>query len=396
MDALVKPPVFTGIPIVDADTHLAETYDLWTSRAPAKYKDRVPQVKEDKDGVLAWFLDGDIRLGAAHPICTIKKDGTKIYGMDLVNYKFNEVYEGAHSAKARVAYMDQHGITAQVIYGNLLGFGNQKGLGADVDLRNVVTEIWNDAMAEFQAESGNRILPMALMPWWDMDLCVKEAQRCLDMGLRGINTHAAPENNGLPPLGDKHWAPLWDLCAEAEAPVNFHIGGGFDSHDWFGTGGWPSQNPLERLAYGSTLLYFANCQLFTNIFISQFLEDFPKLKLVSVESGVGWIPFILESVTYQMNEAQMKMKMTPKEIFQRQIYACSWFERENLVEDARRIGIDNCMFQTDFPHPVCLYPDALGYMADAASKFTEEERRKVFGGNAAKLYKIDFDKIDTV
>ena len=392
MDAMVKPPVLTGIPVVDADTHLAEPYDLWTSRASAKYRDRVPQVK-DVDGQLAWFLDGDIRMGPANPICTILKDGTKSYGMEITNFKFGDVFEGSHNTKARLAYMDQAGITAQIVYPNLLGFGNQKGLGADVDLRNVTTRIFNDAMAEMQAESGNRIMPMALMPWWDMDLAVAEARRCYDMGLRGINTHACPENNGLPELGDKHWSPLWDFCSETGMPVNFHIGGGFDSHDWFGVGGWPSQQPTERLAFGSSLLFTANCTLFINIFISRFLENFPKLKLVSVESGVGWIPFILEAVEYQMKEGRIPMKMTPKELFQRQIYACSWFERENIVGDVRRLGVDNVMWQTDFPHPVCLYPDALEYMAPSAAEFTEEERRKFFSGNAAKVYNIDFDAL---
>jgi len=312
MDKYVKPASLIGIPVVDADTHLAEPYDLWTSRAPAKYRDRVPQVKE-VDGVLSWFIDGDIKMGPAFPVCTILKNGKKAYGMQITDFKWDDVYEGSHSAGARLAYMDSAGIVAQVVYPNLLGFGNQKSMGVDLELRNVTTTIFNDAMAELQAESGNRILPMALMPWWDMDVCVAEAKRCHEMGLRGINTHAAPQNNGLPDLGDKHWSPLWDFCSEAEVPVNFHIGGGFDSSEWFGVGGWPSQNSTERLAFGSSLLFTANCTLFVNIFISRFLEKFPKLKLVSVESGVGWIPFILEAVEYQMKEGHIDMKMSPKE-----------------------------------------------------------------------------------
>jgi uncharacterized protein len=394
MDALIKPPSLVGVPVVDADTHLAEPYDLWTSRAPARFKDRVPQVKNDENGKPTWFINGDVKMGPAFPVCTILKDGTKAFGMDMVNFTWDNVYEGSHDVNARLAYMDSAGISAQVVYPNLLGFGNQKSMGVDSELRNITTEIFNDAMAEMQKDSGDRILPMALLPWWDIDLAVKEARRCKDMGLRGVNTNAAPHSTGFPELGDKHWSPLWDFCAEAEVPVNFHIGGGFDSTAWFGEGGWPSQNENERLAYGSTLLYYANCTLFANIFISQFLENFPKLKLVSVESGVGWIPFLLEAVEYQMREAQMTIKNSPKDIFRRQIYACSWFERDNLVHDARVLGVDNVMFQTDFPHPVCLYPDALQYMEPAAEQFTEEERRKVFGENAASVYKIDFDKID--
>jgi predicted TIM-barrel fold metal-dependent hydrolase len=391
MDALVKPPSLMGIPVVDADTHLSETYDLWTSRAPQKYKDRVPQVKT-VDGEAIWVIDRDKKMGPAFPVCTIRKNGTKAYGMELTTWKFEDAFEGAHSVAQRLAYMDGAGICAQIVYPNLLGFGNQKAMDVDSDLRNVTTTIFNDAMAELQAESGDRIFPMALMPWWDINLAVKEAQRCHAMGLRGINTNAEPQNTGLPELGDKHWAPLWDLCSGAEIPVNFHIGGGFDSTDWFGEGNWPSQDSTAKLAFGSSLLFFSNFRLLTNIFISRFLEDFPKLKLVSVESGVGWIPFMLEAVEYQMREAKIDFKISPAEIFKRQIYGCSWFERENLVHSARVLGVDNVMFQTDFPHPVCLYPDALNYMASAADQFTPDERRKVFGGNADALYKIGLDR----
>ena len=369
MDAFVKPDALTGIPVIDADTHHAEPYDLWTSRAPAKYKDRVPQVKE-VDGELCWVIDGDKRMGPAFPTCTIRRDGTKAYGMELTTWKFDEVFEGSHNAKARVAYMDSAGISAQICYPNLLGFGNQKGMGVDPDLRLATTKIYNDAMAEMQAESGNRIYPMALLPWWDMKETIAEAERARAMGLRGVNTHSEPQNNGYQVLSGDYWTPLWDFLEDTGMPLNFHIGGGFSSHEWFGEGYWPNQTPTEKLAFGSSLLFFANYRLFANIFISRWLESRPKLKIVSVESGVGWIPFLLENIEYQMKEARSDYQASPTEIFKRQIYACSWFERKNLVEDARRIGTDNVMFQTDFPHPVCLYPDALDYMSEAAATFT--------------------------
>jgi predicted TIM-barrel fold metal-dependent hydrolase len=391
MNIYVKPASLIDIPVIDADTHLAEPYDLWTSRAPAAYRARVPQVKQ-VNGENIWVIDGDKKMGPAFPICTIRRNGEKAYGMEMNSWSFEDAFEGAHSAKQRLAYMDSAGIVAQIVYPNLLGFGNQKAMGVDADLRNVTTQIFNDAMAELQQESGDRLLPMALMPWWDIALCLKEAERCRDMGLRGINTNSEPHTKGLPVLGDKHWKPLWDFCSETGMPVNFHIGGGFDSHEWFGEGGWPTQDPTARLAYGSSLLFFSNFRLLTNIFISRWLEEFPKLKLVSVESGVGWVPFMLEAVEYQMREAKIDYKISPTELFKRQIYACSWFERGDLVHNARLVGVDNVMFQTDFPHPVCLYPNALEYMSQAAESFTEEERRKVFGANAAKLYNIDFSR----
>ena len=48
-----------GLRVIDADTHLTEAHDLWTKRAPAKYKDRVPHVV-DVEGKPMWYVD-DVR-----------------------------------------------------------------------------------------------------------------------------------------------------------------------------------------------------------------------------------------------------------------------------------------------------------------------------------------------
>ena len=76
MNMPVRPDVLKGVQVIDADTHITEVHDLWTSRATAAYRDRVPQVKE-VNGELAWFIDGDQRMGPAMTACCIRKNGEK-------------------------------------------------------------------------------------------------------------------------------------------------------------------------------------------------------------------------------------------------------------------------------------------------------------------------------
>ena len=393
MNMTVKPPVLQGVTIIDADTHIAEVYDLWTSRAPAAYKSRVPQVKS-VDGELAWVIDGDTKMGPAFATCCIRRDGSKSIGSEFTKWKFEDAFEGAYDPKARVAYMDGAGITAQIAYPNLLGFGNQKSMGVDADLRYVTTQIYNDAMLELQKASGNRIYPQALMPWWNLDQCLAEAERCHKLGSRGINLNSNPQNHGLPVLSDKHWYPLWELCIDKDLPVNFHIGGGFENSSWFGTGGWIKDNTTAQLAFGSSMMFVSNYQVLANILISRMLERFPTLKIVSVESGVGWIPFMLECLEYHMQSEKIAYDVPLSDVFQRQMYGCCWFESRRIVETTRSLGTNNVMIQTDFPHPVCQYPDSLNFMAKAAAGFTPEERVKVFGGNAAKVYNIPVNELN--
>jgi predicted TIM-barrel fold metal-dependent hydrolase len=392
MNIAVKPDALQGVHVIDADTHITEVHDLWTSRATPSYRDRVPQVKE-VNGELIWVIDGDKRMGPAQTSCCIRKNGEKTFGMDLTRMKIDQIFEGAYDMKARVAFMDSAGISAQIAYPNLLGFGNQKAMVADHDLRLVTTKIFNDASAELQATSGNRVFPMALLPWWDIKESVIEAERCAKMGFRGININSMPETQGFPVLGDPVWAPLWDVCAEYSLPVNFHIGGGMENTDWYGSGGWPTDDPRLKMAFGSSQMPLTNFRILSNILLSRFLEKFPKLKIVSVESGVTWIPFMLESLEYQMHDQGIKYEVPLFEIFKRQIYACTWFDKRLMPETARYVGIDNILYETDFPHPTCVYPDPLNFIADTASDFTEEERTKIFGLNAARLYNIPLESL---
>jgi predicted TIM-barrel fold metal-dependent hydrolase len=351
----------------------------------------VPQVKEI-NGELGWYM-GDFRMGPAQTSCCIKKDGQKTFGMDLTRMKIADIYEGAYDVPARLAYMDASGISAQIAYPNLLGYGNQKSMGVEPELRLVTTQIFNDANAELQAASGDRIFPMALLPWWDIKASVAEAERCQKMGFRGINLNPDPQNQGYPVLGDKVWDPLWEVCTHYELPINFHIGGGMENTDWYGAGGWPSDDPRVKMAFGSSQMPVTNYRVLSNILLSLFLDRWPKLKIVSVESGVTWIPFMLESLEYQMRDQGIKYETPLFEVFKRQIYACTWFDKRLMPEASRVLGIDNILYETDFPHPTCVYPDPIKFVTEVAEGFTPEERRKVFGQNAAKLYKIDLDKI---
>lgn len=291
-----------GIKVIDVDTHLTEPHDMWTSRAPAKWKERVPQVKM-VDGKRQWVIDGDHPMAVANPSSVVRPDGAKARGIEFLKWEIEEVHPGSYDVKSRLAFMDGEGIWAQIIYPNLLGFGGLRAATLDPELRVLCTQIFNDAMADVQQQSGNRIFPMALMPWWDIDATIKEVQRCHAMGLKGINTNSSPHDHKVPDLGEPHWDPLWEICSDLNLPINFHIGSSTEGIDWFGKAPWPSQSVDRRIALGSTMLFMHNAQIFANIIYSGLLERFPKLKFVSVESGVGWMPFLLETLDYELEEA---------------------------------------------------------------------------------------------
>jgi predicted TIM-barrel fold metal-dependent hydrolase len=378
--------------VVDADTHLSEPWDLWTSRAPAKYKDRLPQVHE-VDGVHQWIFDGT-PVGPAGAVSVIDPDLKKHLGWGfMAESHVDEVAAAASQVGPRLALMDQQRIWAHLVYPNAIGFGGQQlGSVGDLQLRHLAVQMFNEAMAELQADSGNRIFPMAVLPWWDRDLVLHEVSRIKHMGLVGVNTVADPQEYGLPDLSNEFWTPMFEALAGSGLPLNFHIGASATQASYFGTASWPTRNDDEKLALGSAMLYLSNARIFANFVYGGILERHPELHLVSVESGVGWLPFFLQALDYQLLETapdtRKALSLKPSEYFRRQCYACFWFESDLLVEHIKYLGEDNCLFETDFPHPTCLYPDPVERVLEVFEGESDDFKRKVLGLNAARVYHL--------
>ena len=385
------PSVFEGLRVIDADTHLTEPRDLWTSRAPAAFRDRMPRVENVK-GRPTWIVE-DIRLGLAGGSAVVDREGHKVPGTEFIGWSFDDVHPGAYSVPERLAAMDDQGIWGQIVYPNTFGFGGQ-GFGriTDAELRLQIARTFNDAMADIQRESGGRLMPMAVIPWWDVDASVGEAARARELGLHGINTTSAPHAHGQPDLGTSHWDPLWEACADLGLPVNFHIGASESDMDWFGTVGWPSLDFDQKIALGSAMLYLNNGGVLANLVYSGVLERHPTLQVVSVESGVGWLPFFMHALDYQVGEmsptSAAVLSMAPSDYFRRQVYSCFWFERQGIQQAIDAIGHEHLMFETDFPHPTCTYPDGLERAAEALAGMDQAVVADLLGGNATRLYRI--------
>jgi predicted TIM-barrel fold metal-dependent hydrolase len=141
------------------------------------------------------------------------------------------------------------------------------------------------------------------------------------------------------------------------------------------------------------MIYLGNARIIANFVFGGIFERHPRLKMVSVESGIGWMPFFLEALDYQQLEtaptSKTRLSLTPTEYFRRQCAGCFWFEASPLlIPHIKWLGEDNCLFETDFPHPTCLYPDPIERAMKVFEQETDDFKRKVFGGNAARIYNL--------
>ncbi len=376
-----------SMPIIDIDSHFTEPADLWTSRAPSRFKDSAPRLIDDpeNDGGQFW-VSGDVRLSPPG-LCVIRPDRSKALGIFTLT-NMDEMTPAATHVDARLRAMDELGIAIQVVFPNVLGFAGATIMRIeDPELRLFCTTAYNDAASELQKASGGRLFAQALLPFWDIDAAAKEIERAHDeLDLTGFNMIDNTAQWDLPSLHEPHWDPLWSRAEERGMPCNFHIGaGGVDIGAV-----WPGINPDHYLATLSCTFFLNNCRTISNLIFSGLLDRYPKQKFVSVESGIGWIPFMLQAIEYQMNESMPNggaMKLRPTEYFRRQIYASFWFEKD-AARAVNEIGEDNVMFETDFPHPTCLYPNVREHVDASLAGLSEKAQRKVLYENAARVYQL--------
>jgi predicted TIM-barrel fold metal-dependent hydrolase len=378
----------SGIPIVDVDTHYNEPPDLWTSRAPARLRDRVPRLVRGDDGLQHWVIETGSMLMPQPGVCVIRSDGSKVFGDQSLKH-LDEMHPGATDPAARLAFMDEHGIRMQILYPNLIGFAVtafMKGV-RDLGLRTFCVQAYNDHMAEVQVRGRGRLYPQAMIPIWDMDQAVAELCRVHDqLGMTGIIVPSGPETYGLPTISNPYFDPLWSAAQERGIPVNFHIGGGGAN-----LSPWDTSDSSAAFAMISSLAISSNVRCVVNLIFSGLLDRFPRLNFVSVESGMNWIPFVLEMCEYQFDENGVKsLELRPTEYFRRQIFASYWFEKSprHAIEC---LGDANLMFETDFPHPTCLYPSIREHVEASLGDLEPRVQRRILCENAARVYGLSLE-----
>jgi predicted TIM-barrel fold metal-dependent hydrolase len=381
---------------IDSDTHLTEPADVWTSRVPAKWKDKVPNVRWVNDGKSQCWFVGDKQM---YDVGSSANAGwPEPFPSHPPTYA--TAHPASYDAKARLEYMDSIGCWAQVVYPNVGGFGSQEFLKmGDSELMLACVQAYNDFQRDWAEPDPRRFVTMIALPFWNVEQAVKEIERSAKKGHKGVLFTAAPQDYGLPVLADRHWDPLWAAAQAHDLPISFHIGSGDfleESKDNYTQKRLKADGWAVTYARTTTNLLLANAMQLGDLLLSGVLARYPTLKFVSVESGIGWIPFLLESTDYHFKAADVRgarpeFKMLPSEYFHRQVYGCYWFEKGVSDELLDKVGIDKIMFETDFPHVTCLYGNVDESIEAGIGDKPESVKRRILFDNAAELYKVDLN-----
>jgi predicted TIM-barrel fold metal-dependent hydrolase len=380
-------PSLAGIKIVDCDTHFMEPPDLFTARAPAVYKDKVPRHRR-VNGVDRWFV-GDRDFGSIGGN-VIRPDHNKLLGR-LAFPTFEQGHPGAYEVKPRLQAMDDLGIHAQICYQNsgVTQAGSLMALG-DEGLANAILNIYNDAAAERQQESGQRLFTLGHLPLWNKAAMEAEARRCIDLGLKGFVLPDTPERLGIPSYLDAYWTPLLELCNDTGTPLNFHLNAAINPNDLT----WQGFAFEQTLSVVATMYSICNAATMGNWMVSGLLDRHPKLKIGLIESGMGWVPFAIEALEHQFDEMMPSkarlVQRRPWEYFRDHFWVTYWFETIGPKLLLETIGVNKVLFETDFPHPTSLYPGVQDHIVKTLGGYDYDVRKRVLERNAVELYNLPF------
>jgi uncharacterized protein len=371
--------------IVSADDHIDMQWlpkDLWQQRVPAAWRERAPRVVDTADGPY-WFCGDDRwdawggRRGAAGAM------GGRRMALERGGVLEPGVLRPTTTA-LRLADMDRDGVDATVMYGPIVPL-----LIENPELRRVCYRAYNDWLAEFCATAPERLIGAGLIPIDDPTTAADEVRHLRELRLRTGMFLAASVKE---PLWDDAWEPLWQAAAETGIVIGFHLGGGLRTVVWKGPKATHRGNMGVRVA-ASTLQMD---EPLAAVIFSGALERHPGLKIVLAETGIGWLPYMLERLddTYDKfldaaefwkRQGGLALTMEPSRYFKRQVWATFQTDHAGLrLLDV--LGDDRVMWASDYPHADSTWPESQKAIEDNFKDVPAGSRRRILCDNARALY----------
>jgi predicted TIM-barrel fold metal-dependent hydrolase len=254
--------------------------------------------------------------------------------------------------------------------------------------------IYNDWMIDewCGGDGVGRLIPLTLIPLWDVELAVEEVRRCAGKGSHAIAFSEIPAYLGLPSAHSKYWDPLFDVCEQTETVVNMHIG----SSSTFNTTSKDAPHPVNAA------LTVQNSQgAFIDWILSGTFARFPQLRLALSEGQIGWMPYMMERLDSiwergDKYEADLRVRLPePPSAYMKNIYGCI-FDDVHGLKNRDAIGMSQILFEVDYPHYDSTFPESMGAAERLvrAAGLNETETWQLLRGNAIECYRLGRFGID--
>jgi len=119
-------------------------------------------------------------------------------------------------------------------------------------------------------------------------------------------------------------------------------------------------------------------------------ERFPRLRILVLESGGGWVPTQLQRMDEQVKAFPLEQRwlsMLPSEYFARQCWVSFEPDEWNLAACAKRLGAERIVWASDYPHPE-YHEGVVDELRAGIATLTADEQARVLGRNAVDAYSL--------
>jgi predicted TIM-barrel fold metal-dependent hydrolase len=371
--------------VISADSHIVEPPDMYTSRIEPKFRDRAPRMERRKTPAGrefdAWMLDGMQvgTLGAVMQAGQRFEDPSQIDFLGL----WEDVRKGAYDAHAMITENEEDGVWGSCLQPSQGLFWYRV---PDSELLSEICRVYNDWITDFCKPYPERLKGIAMLNVDDVDEACQELERVKKLGLVGafIPVSPLPDKPYRHPIYDRLWWTAQDL----DVPLLLHIAtprAGVPGNEF-------TINPSDMTGAGrSTTDYWVRYSLGAMVFAGVF-DRYPRLKVGSVEHETMWIPHWLQQMDFTYRERPVFTKgwksregMLPSEYWHRNMFV-EFMEDDLGVRIRDRIGVDNMLWGSDFPHAESTWPQSKQFLDRIFAGVPEDDRRKITADNACRLF----------
>ncbi|MGH7823198.1 MAG: amidohydrolase family protein, partial [Candidatus Binatia bacterium] len=273
---------------VDADGHVLEPPDLWERYIDPPYRDRALRMRTDADGLEYLEIGGKpserSRRGFPGTLGGMGKAEERIKPSPERTYLAGAPF-GSMDMRERIELLDRQALDAAVLYPTLAILWECEL--EDVELSQAYTRAYNRWIVDFCRPSGGRLVPIAHLSLGDPDAAARELERAVKDGARGA--FVAPFTISRKPHGHPDHDRLFAAAQDLDVPLAIHPT--FEPS-------WANSQRFSDVRRARLFLSVSASDgvrhAFTTLFDFGVFDRFPKLEIVVLESGGGWIGYWLD------------------------------------------------------------------------------------------------------
>jgi predicted TIM-barrel fold metal-dependent hydrolase len=365
--------MYKNLQVFDADSHVMEPHDFWSRYIAPEFKDRAPVANEG--GMSGLSVEG-----RRVPTVQFKRMAAL---NEMWRTKYGEYAERGWDPTAFIMAMDRQGIDRMALYPSR-GLSQAGVWGLDPKLAGAIVGAYNGWIHDFCTGGEGRLIGIGQLDLRDVDGAIAEARRGVsELGFRGFFVLPEPPLPGVT-LDRPYYDPLWSAIEALNVPIGLHdvAGTGLGQIGADRYGEWAA----PRIAFAFPLE--AQAGLFPFL-LGGICERHPRLRVVILESGAGWLPYwlwYLDELYERYKDVDLPpLSLKPSDYFRRQCFISAEMEEPTLKYVVDYLGSGNIVTATDFPHPEGTFPEGVREFIERPD-LGPDVKRKILWDNPCKLY----------